>query len=798
MSATSLSLSDYERLFEAMAEHYAVLTPDFKIVSVTKSYAALTKQVPRELVGRDLFEAFPDNPNEKSSPTKTLRESIEKVIATGRPDSLEEIRYDFSAGRNFVQRYWRVANSPIFDDAKKLKYIVHGVVEITDAVELRKGNEHAAALLTADDKPGLFRIVTDNLPAFVSYMGTDHCYKFVNKVYCDWFGLNAKDIEGKTRSELLGDSATADFVLRHEEKAFRGETSRFELKLASRAGDDIFLDTEYIPDIDLLGQVRGIIGVGQDVTARKRALEEAIAARSRIEENEARYKSLSDSLPNLMWTYSVDGGVRYVNRQCGIYLGIEKADQFGVRFVERLHPDERDFVQLKWHEGLRSGELFKLEYQVMGIDGAYRWFLGQAQPIRNSAGATDYWIATATDVDDQRKISEELFNAKNAAENANRAKTEFLANMSHEIRTPLGAILGFSDLMRDPLLDSVSRDQYAATIARNGKLLIRIIDDILDLAKVESGRMEPEDVAFSLNELLNEVLALFEDSAKQKQVELRFETRDDALSWISSDPTRLRQILINVIGNAVKFTDQGSVIVSVAMRAAAAGKIAVAISVKDSGRGIPPQQRERLFKPFTQADTSTTRRYGGTGLGLALSRRLAEALGGTLDLAPEQPAKGAAFEIRILAKAATARAHEKAAATETARSSNVSDTNLPLEGVRVLLVDDSLDNQSLVRHVLKKMGAVVNTANNGIEGVKAALAQPHDVVLMDIQMPEMDGYQALATLKKEGFLTPVIALTAHALNEERVKTKDAGFAGHLTKPIDKTALLETLRAYRPV
>ena len=803
---SNLSHDDLQLLFASSPDQELVLTPDFKIVWATQAYSTAYGFPISAIVGKEVYELFPENPTTPNGGPAILKASLERVVKTGKQDRMLGTRYDLfnPASQRWEEKYWSPTNTPVFDSHGKLKFIVHRAHEVTATVMLQKQNSAFTERLHDQDTELLLRVVADQLPAFVSYMGIDHRYKFVNKFYADWFGKPASEIEGHTRAELVEERGTSDYLTSHEMRAFVGERCKFELTLTKPNGEYINLDTQYIPDVDAqTGLVTGLVCVGVDVTARKAALQESQEARLAAEESEIRFRSLSDSLPTLMWTWRAVDGVTYVNDKAKSYLGLKSESEFGQKFIEALNVNEGLDAQKTWYEGVGKGQPFKVEARIRGNDGIPRWFLSQVTPIRDSLGQIDYWIASSTDIDDQRRTAQELFVAKNAAEDANRAKTEFLANMSHEIRTPLNSILGFSDLMKDSTLTTEARTQYAATIARNGLLLTRIIDDILDLAKVEAGRMEAEEVAFSLHDSVNEIMALFADAAIQKSITLKSNIDDNVPKWILSDPTRLRQILINVIGNAVKFTDDGWVNVVVTAHPTGASSndpFEISFCVTDTGRGIPKQQRERLFKPFTQADSSTTRKYGGTGLGLALSKRLSEALGGTLELVePEEDissGSGTEFMIRILAKA-TSKPETVAAQSSSAQTAKPTGL-LPLDGFRVLVVDDSIDNQLLVRLLLKKMGAVVTVASNGGEGVRTALQDSPDVVLMDIQMPGMDGYQALLALKESGFSSPVIALTAHALNEERDKTRKAGFAAHLTKPIDRTALLETLVSFRPM
>lgn len=374
-----------------------------------------------------------------------------------------------------------------------------------------------------------------------------------------------------------------------------------------------------------------------------------------------------------------------------------------------------------------------------------------------------------------------------AAETANQVKSLFLANMSHEIRTPLGAILGFIDLLNDPTLNPEERLKYSEIISRNGQQLTQLIDDILDLSKVEAGHLEIETLAMSLPTLLSDVKELMSQRASEKGLTFTFEKGHNLPETIYTDPTRARQILMNIIGNAVKFTSQGGITVKVHSEGdpdSAVGQ-KICFVVDDTGLGISAESRRRLFEWFTQADASTTRKFGGTGLGLALSRRLARSLGGDITL-EDKAETGSRFIIKIANRA-------KDQATAVVKPAKVSTASL--NGVKVLVVDDAIDNRILMESILTRNGVIVDLAENGREAVSKALAGDHDLVLMDIQMPVQDGLEATAELRAKGYQKPIIALTAHAMREEREKTIAAGCESHLTKPIQLQKLLQVISEY---
>ncbi len=396
---------------------------------------------------------------------------------------------------------------------------------------------------------------------------------------------------------------------------------------------------------------------------------------------------------------------------------------------------------------------------------------------------------------------------KEAAEAANAAKSEFLANMSHEIRTPLTAILGFAENLLDGGHDESERRSALKTILRNGEHLLEVINDILDLSKIEAGKLEVELLPVSPVQLVADVLSVMRVRADAKQLPLRVRYDSSMPDLVRTDPTRLRQILINLIGNAIKFTSNGHVELQVALQDHQADRPQLRFVVADTGIGLSRQQMDKLFSPFTQVDGSTTRKYGGTGLGLSISRRLARMLGGEVTVASEL-GRGSQFAV-VIETGPLDRAKwidnpsEAVARDEAPRSTEVETFDRPC---RILLAEDSPDNQRLISAVLQRWGAEVVIAHNGQMAADAAWSEfrrghPFDMILMDMQMPVLDGYSAARLLRSQGYQEPIIALTANAMSEDKERCLNAGCDDYAIKPIQRLELRrvigEWLRSSRP-
>jgi signal transduction histidine kinase len=386
-------------------------------------------------------------------------------------------------------------------------------------------------------------------------------------------------------------------------------------------------------------------------------------------------------------------------------------------------------------------------------------------------------------------INHDLSAAMLAAEAASRAKSEFLANMSHEIRTPMTAILGFSELLMDQQLTETGIEAVHI-IRRNGDYLLGIIDDILDLSKIEAGQLKVEHIACSPARIVEEVTHLMRLRGSAKNLALVHHLEEGVPPTIRSDPTRLRQILVNIVSNAIKFTEAGEVRLDVRLAAAKDSRPMLEFAVSDTGIGMSEGEVQRLFEPFHQADASTTRRFGGTGLGLAISKRLAELLGGTI-VVDSRPGGGSKFTIRIAAPPAETSDLADETTQHAARE--------PLANLdcSVLVAEDGCDNQRLIMLLLQRAGASVTLVDNGQAAVDAALqarqsGHPFGVVLMDMQMPTLDGYAASQELRERGYLAPIIAMTAHAMAGDREKCLAAGCNDYVSKPISRKLLLETI------
>ncbi|MFQ5590408.1 MAG: PAS domain S-box protein [Phycisphaerae bacterium] len=550
-----------------------------------------------------------------------------------------------------------------------------------------------------------------------------------------------------------------------------------------------------------------------------------------LAESEARTRAIVDNAADGIITMDEGGIVESMNAAAEQAFGYPAGEVVG-KNVSALMPspyreEHAGYIQRYLDTGVKKVIGTRREAVGRREDGST--FPVDIHVSEVQLGNRRLFVAITRDITERKRAEEELTRAKNEAEAANQAKSEFLSNMSHEIRTPMTAILGNIEQIADHITDTCPQtcdygtgqlQEQVATISRNGELLLQIINDILDFSKIEAGKMTVERTACQPCKIIAEAASLMRVQANQKGLAFDVVYSEPIPEMIQTDATRLRQILINLIANAIKFTDTGSVrlITQLVERAEddRAGEKPpkdahnakapyLQFDVVDTGRGMSPEEVDRLFQPFTQADTSTTRKFGGTGLGLPISKRFAEMLCGDITVVETREGIGTRFRVTVATGPLDGVRMLEDPMSATVVSANGGRTaggigRTDLHGCRILLAEDGPDNQKLIALILKQAGAEVTVVGNGKLAVDVALTaraggRSFDVILMDMQMPLTDGYEAAGHLRQKGYSAPIIALTAHAMAGDREKCINTGCDDYATKPINRKKLIETIRAH---
>jgi two-component system sensor histidine kinase/response regulator len=912
LSVVAVAASDAGPTVVAGTLNYATLVDGLRAAAIPKGIDPLVKA--RFLGARQAEEIVPAPDDVHFAHVSTTRASIggaEFDIGWGARDSFE--------GGPSHGLAWAILLGGLASTGALTGII--GLLLRRESQVRRRVDEATAALRSVsadlDRERLLLRSLIDSLPDIVFAKDAEGVYIAGNKAFARLLGKPGGFVIGKTDRDIFPEALAREFMERDAAMLREGVLRTNEEQVTYPDGRVADLETSKIPFVDADGRLLGLIGVARDITERKRS-ERALAAEHQ------RLVVILRSAPVAV-ALSSDNVIRFANPYATELLGLRVGDAARDRYV---HPEQRDALA----ERLRRDRLAShVELQLYGADQ-------RAVDVLATFSITEYEGQPSTlgwfvDISEIKAAERELLRAKELAEDAAKAKADFLANMSHEIRTPMNAIIGLAHLCLRTDLDSKQRD-YVSKIHGAGISLLGIINDILDFSKIEAGKLDFETVVFDMDTVMSNVSTLVAQKAQDKGLELLIDIAPDTPHSLTGDPLRLGQVLTNLLSNAVKFTNKGEVRLSIAPVETSGDRVKLRVSVRDSGIGMTKEQAGRLFQAFSQADTSTSRKYGGTGLGLTIAKRLVEMMGGAIwvesepgqgstfsftawfgaaDEAPRRvvPERLNALKVLIADDNASARsvlddllsplceeivlvasgpeaidAVSRADATrpfdvvlldwqmpgldgiETARRirADTTLTRVPalvivtafgreevrgaaeaagvdgflvkpvnrsslvdmlvgivapqadvarspalatagashdLSGLRVLLVEDNAINQQIAMELLDGAGAAVTIADNGRIAVDTLLEPGaegrFDVILMDLQMPEMDGFQATARILSEPRLAklPIIAMTAHAMAEEREKCLSAGMRGHLAKPIDPEALYRTVLAYRP-
>ena len=598
-----------------------------------------------------------------------------------------------------------------------------------------------------------------------------------------WYNDRWIQFTGLTAEQMLGwgwkqvhDPAHLDRVVESFSAAIAAGTD-WEDTFPLRRHDGVwrwFL-SRATPSRDGDGTVLRWVGTNTDVT-------ESMRQEGNIIQSERRYRSLVEAVSQIVWQVTPGGELIGDTGPWKSFTGQTDEQLAGLGWLDVIHPDDRDITMQTWNEAVRTQSIYEMEHRMRRADGEWRHVSGRGAPVLNDDGDITEWVGTHTDVTARKMVEIELQRAKEAAEAANLAKSQFIANMSHELRTPLSAVIGYSEMLEEEVQDAGMSHMLADLhkINEAARHLLSMISDVLDLSKIEANRMTVFAENFSIEGLLKSVSDTVESLIAKKGNTLVIDA-PQLFGALHTDQVKLRQCLFNLLGNAAKFTKEGTITLRVRQfKRDHADWIEFAVS--DSGIGMNEEQLSQLFERFVQADASTTRRYGGTGLGLSITRAFTELMGGEVDVASEQ-GKGSTFTIRIPVELP----EQAAEPIETVEATPRDDT--------VLIIDDDAGTRDLISRYLQREGFVTRQANDGRTGLAMAKALRPRVVLLDVMMPQMDGWSVLTAIRSDPELATTPVIMVSFVHEEGLAAS-LGANDYLTKPIEWDELRKVLARYR--
>lgn len=594
------------------------------------------------------------------------------------------------------------------------------------------------------------------------------------------------NIIGKRDDEIsVLDKRSADLLMKLKKSVLRtrkGVRRQMELLVCNQT---YHYDITMEPLVDAKGYVEGLVVAGIDITAQKNV-------EKKLSDSWERFQQMSDAIPEILMTFMPDGRCEYANARFYSLTGIEAGRARGYGWLDVLHPEDRNTCFEHWRTSVRNGGFFELRYRIRMRNRSYRCFLARACPMKGEGGDTGQWFGSATDIEDLVRAEQALQDARQAADNANRAKTEFLANMSHEIRTPMTAILGYADIL-STRIETPENQEYLDTIKQNGDYLIRILNDILDLSRIEVGELEVCHASFSPEDLISDIYSLMKIRMEEKYLKWTVEFDGPVHKTIITDRTRLRQILVNLVSNSIKFTNKGEI--KLTSRIVKDLFPAIQFKVIDTGIGMSAKTLKRIFDPFVRGDNALS---PGAGLGLAITRRLIDLLKGDIEVKSEE-GRGTTFKVTIPIGLSSEASTMSSAYPASKRKHTYNHLRCASDGhaCRILVVDDHDDIRKMIQYLLQGAGAMTDSVESGeraLELIRQAEEKhnSYDAIILDIHLSGISGYVVAKKLREMNYQGTIIAVTAAAMKYEEEKCLTAGCDYYITKPIDEENLIDLI------
>ncbi len=773
-TANSSGLSDLHKAILDSANYAIIATDATGIVQVfNRAAERMFGYTAEEIVGKQSTRLWQSAPEVQADAIR--RGLIKKPgfdLFAENPEPYESVEYELMCttkdGRHI----------PVLSSVNAVRTptgVITGYLGIGTDLTVRKAVEEKVRQENA------FRLALEtSAPIAIATANLDGKQTYVNPTFCKMVGYSAEELIGKGMPRVYWHPNGTEMLKRATDRVLNNHkgTENFELMFRRKDGSSVNVYCYVSPLLNDEHETAGWLAVYFDITERKQV-------ERTLFESEARFRSYFAESASGMSLVSPDGRWIMVNKAACNITGYTEQELLSTTFQAITYPDDLD-KDLKQAEHLLAGEIssYQMEKRYIHKTGRLVWIDLTVSLVHDAQGKPLYFCSQFQDISQRKQTDEQLRRAKDAAEAANQAKSNFLANISHEIRTPLNAIAGFAEVLERGDIEAKERQEFAQTIRRNSEHLLNVLNDILDVSRIEAGRMTIEMQPVALRSLLEDVYATLHARAESKGLKFHCKKAADLPSTIVTDPTRLRQILLNLVGNAVKFTDVGSVTILASVEAPRTLKI----EVVDTGLGIPPEQQRAIFEPFTQVDVSHSRRFGGVGLGLAISKRLAGLLGGEISL-HSHVGRGSTFTLRLQINEQTIVPIEPSHPSKA-----------PIRSVRVLVAEDSIDSQRLLQFLLEKLNLKVDIAANGQAALdlydqSVANGTPYELVIMDMQMPVLDGYTATPLLRQRGYAGPLIVLTANATAQDRDRCLGVGCDEFLSKPVQLHSLEQTVRRH---
>ncbi|MDD2501822.1 MAG: ATP-binding protein [Geobacter sp.] len=683
--------------------------------------------------------------------------------------------------------------------AEEIRALVHDLSVHQIELELQNEELLHAQLQIEKTRDELARLYHQ---APVGYLSLSHngMIERCNRTFVDMVGIDNDQLIGKALVDLLEgvdqDIFLGRFRAFYNQPADKNIDLFFPVRGAARGFHGRLTASHSAGAADQMPSSQpSLLVIVQDISEQRIEALTRMKAEEKLNNHNLFITTLLDMIPTPV--FYKDDKRRYLgcNQAFKDFTGLDDQQLVGKTVFDIAPADVAQRYDEEDQLLLASPGSQSYESKVLAADGVMKTVLFNKATYTDATGQVSGIVGAMFDITDLKDLQNCTQQAKEAAEQANRAKSEFLANMSHELRTPMNGVLGMAQLLEMTALDS-DQQEYVAAIMQSGTNLVKIIGDILDLSKIEADRIELEQETFSVRNTVEQVTALLRPQAQARGLGLFSRIDPELPDLFIGDQGRIKQILLNVLSNGIKFTSSGSISLTLLSGPAAGGRVSLRFSIKDTGIGIPSQHLHKLFIPFSQADSSTTRRFGGTGLGLAISKQLAELMGGSISVDSTEGA-GSTFFIKLPLELATSRYCEQ----QTTVTPSVAASPTP-ENHRILVVEDDLLNQKVISMMLGKIGYQTGLAADGEEALILLAAEPFDLVLMDCSMPVLDGYLATARIRNpatglQNHQVPIIALTARAMREDREKCLQAGMNDYLSKPVRCDDLQKVLNRWLP-